>query len=57
MIPPASRTTARRPASPQSSTQVLYHRYKAGKKGIIMLACELIDNNGKETVKVRKPVH
>ena len=31
--------------------QVLYHRYKAGKKGIIMLACELIDNNGKELLK------
>ena len=28
-----------------------YHRYKAGKKGIIMLACELIDNNGKELLK------
>ena len=25
--------------------------YKAGKKGIIMLACELIDNNGKELLK------
>ena len=33
---------------PAKLTQVLYHRYKAGKKGIIMLACELIDNNGKE---------
>ena len=31
---------------PAKLTQVLYHRYKAGKKGIIMLACELIDNNG-----------
>ena len=30
---------------------MLYHRYKAGKKGIIMLACELIDNNGKELLK------
>ena len=36
---------------PAKLTQVLYHRYKAGKKGIIMLACELIDNNGKELLK------
>ena len=36
---------------PGKLTQVLYHRYKAGKKGIIMLACELIDNNGKELLK------
>ena len=41
------------PASsfPGKLTQVLYHRYKAGKKGILMLACELIDNNGKELQK------
>ena len=36
---------------PAKLTQVLYHRYKAGKKGIITLACELIDNNGKELLK------
>jgi tagaturonate reductase len=36
---------------PGKLTQVLYHRYKAGKPGIIMLACELIDNNGKELLK------
>ncbi len=38
------------PASsfPGKLTQVLYHRFKAGKPGILMLACELIDNNGKE---------
>ena len=36
---------------PAKLTQVLYHRYKAGKKGIIMLACELIDNNGKALLK------
>lgn len=36
---------------PGKLTQVLYHRYQAGKKGIIMLACELIDNNGKELLK------
>lgn len=40
------------PASfPAKLTQVLYHRYQAGKPGIIMLACELIDNNGKELLK------
>lgn len=37
------------PASfPGKLTQVLYHRYKAGKPGVLVLACELIDNNGKE---------
>lgn len=36
---------------PAKLTQVLYHRYQSGKKGIIMLACELIDNNGKELLK------
>lgn len=40
------------PASfPAKLTQVLHHRYQAGKSGIIMLACELIDNNGKELLK------
>ena len=41
---------------PQSSfpgklTRLLYARYKAGKKGIVFLSCELIDNNGKELQK------
>ena len=36
---------------PGKLTQVLYHRYQAGKKGILMLACELIDNNGKELLR------
>lgn len=36
---------------PGKMTQVLYHRFQAGKKGIIILACELIDNNGKELLK------
>lgn len=40
------------PASfPAKLTQVLYHRYQAGKPGVIMLACELIDNNGRELQK------
>ena len=36
---------------PGKLTQVLYARYQAGKPGIVMLACELIDNNGKELLK------
>lgn len=38
------------PASsfPGKLTQVLYQRFRAGKKGVIILACELIDNNGRE---------
>ena len=36
---------------PGKLTQVLYHRWQAGKKGVVMLACELIDNNGKELQK------
>lgn len=36
---------------PAKLTQVLYARFKAGKPGIVMLSCELIDNNGKELLK------
>ena len=36
---------------PGKLTQVLYARYQAAKKGLIILACELIDNNGKELLK------
>ncbi len=36
---------------PGKLTQVLYRRYKAGKKGVVVLSCELIDNNGKELLK------
>ena len=38
------------PASsfPGKLTQVLYERWKAGKSGLVVLSCELIDNNGKE---------
>ena len=36
---------------PAKLTQVLYHRYRAGKPGILMLACELIDDNGKQLLK------
>lgn len=42
-----------RPASsfPGKLTQVLYTRYKAGLSPLTILACELIDNNGKELLK------
>ena len=36
---------------PAKLTQVLHTRYKAGKKGLVILSCELIDNNGKELLK------
>ena len=36
---------------PGKLTQVLYARYQAKKAPIVMLACELIDNNGKELLK------
>ncbi len=36
---------------PAKLTQVLLTRYKAGKPGVVMLSCELIDNNGKELQK------
>ena len=36
---------------PAKLTRVLYERYTAGKPGIVMLSCELIDNNGRELLK------
>jgi tagaturonate reductase len=30
---------------------VLYERWKAGQKGLVILSCELIDNNGKELLR------
>jgi len=44
---------ADRPASsfPGKLTQVLLERFKAGQKGLVILSCELIDNNGKELLK------
>ena len=36
---------------PAKLTRVLYERFIAGRKGIIMLSCELIDNNGKELLR------
>ena len=42
-----------RPAAsfPGKLTQVLHARYKAGKGGLVILSCELIDANGKELLK------
>ncbi len=41
------------PASsfPGKLTQVLYKRWQAGRGGLVILSCELIDNNGKELLK------
>jgi len=36
---------------PGKLTQVLYTRFKAGKSGLVILSCELIDNNGKELLR------
>ena len=36
---------------PAKLTRVLYERWQAGRKGIVMLSCELIDNNGRELLK------
>lgn len=41
-------------AFPAKLTQVLYHRYQAGKDGVVILSCELIDNNGQELLKCVK---
>ena len=42
-----------RPCSsfPGKLTQVLHERWKAGQGGLVILSCELIDNNGKELLK------
>ena len=36
---------------PGKLTQVLYRRWQAGKSGLVILSCELIDNNGKELLR------
>lgn len=36
---------------PAKLTRVLYERYKAGLDGVVILSCELIDNNGKELLR------
>ena len=36
---------------PAKLTRALYERWHAGQKGLIILSCELIDNNGKELLR------
>ncbi|MBR0068997.1 MAG: tagaturonate reductase [Synergistaceae bacterium] len=36
---------------PAKLTRVLYERFKAGLGGLVILSCELIDNNGKELLR------
>ncbi len=49
---PACGKDDRPPSSfPAKLTQVLYKRWQAGKKPLVMLSCELIDNNGRELEK------
>ena len=36
---------------PAKLPRVLYERFAAGRKGIVMLSCELIDNNGRELLR------
>ena len=36
---------------PAKLTRVLYARYEAKQKGLVILSCELIDNNGKELLR------
>ncbi len=52
---PESTFEQRPPKSfPAKLTKLLYARYRAGKKGLVVLSCELIDNNGKELEKCVK---
>ena len=38
-------------AIPAKRTQGLLHRWRAGRPGVVVLSCELIDNNGKELLR------
>jgi len=42
-VPPAS--------FPAKLTRVLFERYGAGRPGVVVLSCELIDNNGRELLR------
>jgi tagaturonate reductase len=45
--------TDRPPISyPAKMTALLYRRFKAGKKGLYIIPCELIENNGKQLKKI-----
>lgn len=49
--PAANLTDCPAKSFPAKLTQVLYRRFEAGKKGLIILACELIDDNGRELLR------
>ena len=50
---PACRADDEPPASfPAKLAQVLHTRWAAGKPGVIVLACELIDHNGEELLRI-----
>ena len=52
---PACKATDEPPASfPAKLAQVLHARWAAGKPGVIVLACELIDHNGEELLRIMK---
>lgn len=49
---PACRQEDEPPSSfPAKLTQVLFHRFRTGGKPLVILSCELIDNNGRELEK------
>ena len=53
---PESRYDQVPPASfPAKLTRVLHERWKAGREGLVILSCELIDNNGKELLRCVNP--
>ena len=50
---PTAKLTDVPPASfPAKLAKLLYARFQAGKKGLIILSCELIDNNGRELQRI-----
>lgn len=52
---PACKANDRPPASfPAKLAQVLHARWQAGKAGLIILSCELIDHNGTELLRIVK---
>ena len=52
---PACKADDEPPASfPAKLAQVLHARWAAGKPGVIVLACELIDHNGEELLRIMK---
>ncbi len=49
--PACSFTDAPSSSFPGKLTQALFARYKAGRGGVVILSCELIDNNGAELLR------